>query len=220
MLSIVSGTGDPRETLGSHIKYFVYIIIFFLILLVVCFWLRLCLCHVCFHIVDMSIFCCRVLTCHCSIGSCCMFYWRGTIGWCVLVFVRVLVFFVLVLLWTCAMLFDLSCWIVWCFLAFLWCLVFPCRLLGIFLLIVVLSYRSDSLVCFVFFHRFVLFSFWFYCSFCCQFVFWNSFLCNLRILLFSCMILFCCGNCIILPVFIVTKRDIPRSIPQLRLLVL
>ena len=29
MLSIVSGTGDLRETFGSHIKYFVYIIIFF-----------------------------------------------------------------------------------------------------------------------------------------------------------------------------------------------
>ena len=96
MLSIVSGTGNLRETLGSHIKYFVYIIIFFLILLVVCFWLRLCLYHVCFHIVDMSIFCCRVLTCHCGIGSCCMFYWRGTIGRCVLVFVRVHMLFVLV----------------------------------------------------------------------------------------------------------------------------
>ena len=50
--------------------------------------------------------------------------------------------------------------------------------------------------------------------------FLDSFLCNLRILLFNCMILFCCGNCIILPVFIVTKRDTPKSIPQLRLLLL
>ena len=87
--------GNPRFT---YKKNFVYIIIFFLILLVVCFWLRLCLYHVCFHIVDMSIFCCRVLTCHCGIGSCCMFYWRGTIGRCVLVFVRVHMLFVLVFL--------------------------------------------------------------------------------------------------------------------------
>ena len=87
--------GNPRFT---YKKNFVYIIIFFLILLVVCFWLRLCLYHVCFHIVDMSIFCCRVLTCHCGIGSCCMFYWRGTIGRCVLVFVRVHMLFVLLFL--------------------------------------------------------------------------------------------------------------------------
>ena len=34
------------------------------------------------------------------------------------------------------------------------------------------------------------------------------------------MILFCCGKGIISPVFIVTKRDTPKSIPQLRLLLL